>query len=54
MNVDYKTKLRRARIDTQRILDGLDPIFTIKELNEEQARIHRNYDKKNKVKGFSI
>lgn len=42
----YETKLRKARIDTERIQNGLEPIYgaSEKELNAKQAKIHREYD----------
>ena len=40
-----ETKLRNGRIDTARILCGLDPIYAPHEktLNEPQTRIHEKY-----------
>lgn len=45
MSTIYETKLRKARIDTDRIMNGLEPIYADyeKELNPKQARIHNKW-----------
>lgn len=47
----YEIKLRKARIDTERIQNGLEPMYAAyeKELNAKQAKIHRAYDERKAV-----
>lgn len=49
MKTIYEIKLRKARIDTERIQNGLEPMYASyeKELNAKQAKIHNDYEKKN-------
>lgn len=48
MKTLYEIKQRKARIDTERIKAGLEPVYAAyeKELTEAQAKVHRAYDTK--------
>jgi len=48
MKTIYEIKLQKARIDTERIRSGLEPIYgsSEKELNAKQAKVHREHNAK--------